>query len=204
MTDSSENELLHAVATGDERAFERLYTRYRERAGVMAWRMAHRADWIDDLLNESWCRAFDQRTTYKPEYPFLVWLAGIMRNVYRELCRRSAPGRAEGTMRSVGEGVDLESPEAIVHEAELLAALNQCLSDLSPRDAKIIRLRFFGGKTLRAVAKEVSVPESTLREVRLPALLQRIRRCMEGKKMEIPDNFPALRPDSTQLEGEDR
>ena len=198
MTDSSDNELRRAVATGDERAFERLYTLHRQRARLMAWRMCHRPDWVDDLLNEAWCRAFDQRTTYKPEYPFLVWLAGIMRNVYRELCRGSLPGRAEGPLRSAGEGLDLESPETIVHEAELLAALNQCLDDLEPRDAKIIRLRFFDGKTLKAVAKEVSIPESTLRDTRLPALLQRIRRCMEGKKMEIPDIFPALRPGSEQ------
>lgn len=198
MTDSSENELLRAVASGDEKAFERLYARYQQRARLMAWRMSHLPDWVDDLLNEAWCRAFDQRTTYKPEYPFLVWLAGIMRNVYREFCRRSVPGRVEGTMRSVGEGLDVETPETIVHEAELLAALNQCLDDLEPRDARIIRLRFFDGKTLNAVAKEVSVPESTLRDTRLPALLQRIRRCMEGKKMEIPEIFPALRPGSEQ------
>lgn len=198
MTDSPENELLHAVAAGDEKAFERLYARCQQRARLMAWRMCHRPDWIDDLLNEAWCRAFDQRTTYKPQYPFLVWLAGIMRNVYREFCRRSLPGRAEGTMRSVGEGLDVETPETIVHEAELLAALNQCLDDLEPRDAQIIRLRFFDAKTLKVVAKEVSVPESTLRDTRLPALLQRIRRCMEGKKMEIPDIFPALRPGPEQ------
>jgi len=198
MAESSDNELRRAVATGDERAFERLYTCYQERARVMAWRMSHRADWIDDLLNEAWCRAFDQRTTYKSEYPFLIWLAGIMRNVYREHCRRSMPGRAEGPLRSVGEGLDVETPETIVHEAELLTALNQCLEGLEPRDAKIIRLRFFAGKTLKVVAKEVSVPESTLREVRLPKLLAQIRRCMERKKMEIPKIFPALRPGSEQ------
>lgn len=197
MTDHSEQHMLHAVSTGDERAFEQAYAAYAERARLVAWRVSHRADWVDDILNESWCRAFDQRTAFDPERPFLVWLTGIVRNVYREWCRKSPL-----TLGNVGADrsgdPDRQDPEQIAHEAEVLAGLNDCLERLSAADARIIRLRYFEGRTLRAVAEETGIPESTLRDRRLPDLLSRLRRCLHEKKIDFSELFSAQAPDELQ------
>jgi len=203
MNDPDDKQLLQDVTAGDEKAFERIYVQYHQRARLVAWRMSHRPDWVDDLLNEAWCRAFDHRRTYNPDRPFLVWFAGILRNVYRESCRRSAQTAAEGERQAQKERIDPQSPETIVHEAELLAALNRCLEALDPLDARIIRLRFFEGKTLKAVAQEVSIPESTLRETKLPAMLRGLRRRLNEKKIPISEIFSALGPGESQYEGGD-
>ncbi len=195
MTDGSEKTMLQALSSGDERAFERAYSAYAERARLVAWRVSHRADWVDDILNESWCRAFDQRTSFDPERRFLVWLTGIIRNVYREWCRKS-PLTLDAEDRP-GD-VDRQDPEQVAHEAEVLAALNDCLARLPAGDASIIRLRYFEGRTLRAVAEETGLPESTLRDRRIPDLLGRLRRCLHEKKIEFSEIFSAQGPDELQ------
>ncbi len=200
MTNRSDRELLNAVARGDERAFERLYELFSRPARLAAWRVSHRPDWVDDILSESWCRAFDQRTTYNPKYPFLVWLAGIIRNVYREFCRKSpltlAPDELGG---SVGpDDVDELEPEAIAHQTEVLLALNDCVSRLSASEAEIVRRRFFAGETLRAVSEGVNVPEATLRTKIIPTLLDRLRRCMRRKNIEFSEFLPAQGAGETQ------
>ena len=197
MTDRSEGELLAAISAGDEKAFEQIYDLYQRRARLVAWRLCRRADWLDDLLNEAWCRAFNQRKTYDPARPFLVWMAGILRNVYREFCRKSPLSLSQGEISPEASPAEIDdlSPETIAHEAEVLAGLNACLDELEPGDARIVRLRFFGGMPLRAVAQEVRIPESTLRETRLPTLLARLRRCMERKKIDFSDVFSAQGPD---------
>lgn len=197
MTDRPESELIKAARAGDEEAFARLYDRYQQRVRLVAWRVSHRPDWVDDLFNETWCRAFNQRTTYNSDYPFLVWLSGILRNVYREHCRKSHL-KLTSDSEAGPEEIDDLSPEKIAHEAEVLFGLNECLGALEAADATIIRLRFFKGMPLRAVAKEVKIPEATLRETKLPSLLRRLRHCLEKKEIEFSEFFSAHGSDQTQ------
>jgi RNA polymerase sigma factor (sigma-70 family) len=185
----SDKELFEAVAAGDDRAFEVAYRRYQQRARLMTWGLSRRADWIDDVLNEAWCRAFRLRRSYDPAKSFPVWLAGIIRNVYREHCR-SSPTTAEAYPEA-GGGVDSQTPEQIAGRAELLAALEACVGRLEEVDAAIVRLRFFEGQPLRHVAQEVRLPESTLRDVRLPAIYRTLQRCLGEKGIQFSELFSA-------------
>lgn len=193
MADRSEKQLFEDMRAGDDSSFERIYDLYHQRVRLTAWRISHRPDWVDELVNEAWCRAFEQRKAFDAGRPFLVWMAGIVLNVYREHCR-SSPTTLGGSndLRPSMEGkTDNLSPETIASEAELLVGLNDCMARLDPIDAGIVRLRFFEGKTLRIVAKEVTIPEATLRERDLPRILQSLRRCMETKGLKISDVFSA-------------
>lgn len=184
----SDKELFEAVAAGDDRAFEAAYDRFQRQTRLMAWALSRRADWIDDLLNETWCRAFKLRRSYRAETPFPVWLAGILRNVYREHCRTS-PTTIEPEVERGGEV--RETPEQLAAEAELLAGLNECVSRLSRVDTLIVRLRFFENHPLRYVAQEVGVAESTLRESRLPEIYRTLQACLEKKGLRLSELFPA-------------
>ena len=190
MTDPSSDELFNAVLAGDESAFEGVYNLYHQRARLIAWKVSHRADWIDDLLNEAWCRAFRLRLSYNPERPFLVWFGGILQNVYREHCRKSPTtlGAAGDGPEGVDGGVDLVEPEALVSEAELLMTLNDCVEGLTREEQDLVRWRFFEGQSLRAVAQRLGIAEATVRENRLPPVMAKLQRCLRTKG--ITDIFP--------------
>ena len=192
MSDRSDKETLAAAARGDEAAFATLYDRYHQRIRLVAWRITHRADWLDDLVNEAWCRAFNQRTSFNPDRDFVVWLIGIVRNVYREYCREgklSIAGRDE--LEQVGEvESDEVSPDRLAHEAEILEELNLCVGQLSDIDGQIVRLRCFENQPLRVVAQQVSIPEATLR-TRIPEVFERLRRCLAKKNIDVSDIFSA-------------
>lgn len=111
--------------------------------------------------------------------------------MYREYCRES-PRTISHAGESVGaDKVDLISPEAIAHEAEVLAALNDCVSGLDAESVKIVRMRYFQNLTLRQVAQEVRLPEATLREVVLPRITEQLRRCLREKNIEFSEIFSA-------------
>ncbi len=200
MPDGQHDDGSAAINTGDERAFERVYRAYEERLRLVAWRICGRADWLDDLVNETWCRAFDQRMRYEPKYPFLVWVSGIARNVFREMLRRGPLQVVTGNEphRPSDAEVDALDPETLAHEAEVLAGLNDCLSRLEPDEAGIVRLRYFEGQTLRVVAQQVNIPEATLRERVIPRLLDRLRRCLAEKEIEFSSIFSAHEGDHPQ------
>ncbi|RIK67845.1 MAG: hypothetical protein DCC65_05070 [Planctomycetota bacterium] len=187
MGDRSEKQLEQALGEGDEAAFARLYDRCHERVRLVAWRVSHRSDWLDEILNESWCRAYEQRRAYDSSRPFVVWMAGIVQNVYREHCRKSPTTTGDRP----DERISFESPETVASEAELLSGLNECMGRLSPEDAVVVRRRYFDGATLRVIAEELRIPESTLRSQRLPAIMEALRRCMTAKGLEISEIFSA-------------
>ena len=186
-----EDQLFEAIREGDAVAFERIFDLYQERVRLITWRISHRADWVEDLVNEAWCRAFAQRTRFDRQYSFLVWMAGIVRNVYREECRKSPlvlDGRSAHSTPETSEG---SSPESLAQEAELLAALNSCVEKLPTQDQQIVRLRFFDGQTLRGVSEQLDIPESTLRDVRIPAAFRSLRKCLQSKGIRDSQFFAA-------------
>jgi len=206
MSDRSEQALLAAIPTGAESAFEAAYQLYHERVRLIAWRISHRPDWVDDLFNEAWCRAYDSRRTFDPNRSFLVWMAGIVRNVYREECRRS-PRTWDGVVERDRHEVPMAEelgPERLAEEAELLSGLNDCVSQLGEEDAAIVRLRFFDGLPLRVVGQKVEIPESTLRDVRIPAIYRTLRKCLEKKGIRISLLFPAQEAPEIQETSEEQ
>lgn len=191
MADPDERELLIALRNGDDAAFARAYDLFQQRVRIAAWRISHRADWVDEMLSEAWSRAFRMRATYDPERPFLVWIAGIVHNVYREMCKRSPLTLGNLPEEDDAQRMDPSTPEQAAGDAELLDGLNDCLKRLPEDDVRVVRLRFFDGLTLRIVAQEVNVAESTLRESRIPAILDKLRRCLKQKGLEIDQFFSA-------------
>lgn len=200
MSEPTVRELCEALAKGDDRAFERLYDRYHQRVRLVAWRISHRADWVDDLLNEGWTRAFNQRAKFDPRYDFIVWVVAIVRNVYREYCRQGklTLQHNEGMDVAADQLSDEMSPEALAQEAEVLFCLNECVRQLSDEDGAIVRRRFFDGASLRLIAEELTIPEATLRASRVPAVLEQLRRCLGKKNIEIPAEFSARAVDESQ------
>lgn len=199
MNEPSDDALLAANARGDARAFEQLYLRFHTRLRMAAWRIGGRADWVDDLSNETWRRAFEARSSFDTSRPFLTWLVGILRNVYREQVRlrlrRSDDDRTEEEDRT--------DPARVAADAEMLAVLDECVRNLGPDEREIVRLRFFENQTLRVIAERLKIPEATLRESRIPEVLERLRKKLEGRGLAISQIFSAQAGGELQLKYEE-
>jgi len=195
MNDWSDEALFAANARGEGRAFEQLYLRYNTRLRMAAWRIGGRADWVDDLANETWRRAFEARNAFDPSRSFLTWLVAILRNVYREQIRLRLR-RSDGERF---EEADRTDPARVAADVEMLAVLDECVRSLSADEREIVRLRFFENQTLRSVAERVRIPEATLRESRIPEVLERLRLKLEARGLAISQVFSAQAGGELQL-----
>ncbi len=68
------------AASGDERAFERLYRRHVARIHTLVRRMA-RAEAADELTQDVFVRAWDKLATFRAESAFGTWLYRLAVNV---------------------------------------------------------------------------------------------------------------------------
>ncbi|MET0331526.1 MAG: sigma-70 family RNA polymerase sigma factor [Dyella sp.] len=85
---------------GDDKAFEQLYARYRQRLHRYALRLAPRAAEAEELFQEVWTAVIQGRAQYRPSARFASWLFAI---AHRRAAAPPIAGARSPGMRRTGE-----------------------------------------------------------------------------------------------------
>ena len=83
-----DKELVARTLAGDVRAYEELVRRYERLVGRVLYPYARREISVEDLVQETFLRAYDRLETYKPEYRFKTWLLAIANHLGVDTLRR--------------------------------------------------------------------------------------------------------------------
>ncbi|HSN71663.1 MAG TPA: RNA polymerase sigma factor [Steroidobacteraceae bacterium] len=169
-------------------AFEPIMRRYNQRLYRLALSFMGEAGEAEDVLQESYVRAFRSLPSFGGRSDLGTWLATIVRNqaVDRLRQRRSrqatvsldAELRSEGDTRSVLETARSEAlpfdPEANLAREELRRALEHAIAALPEQFRSVFMLRQIEGLTLQETADYLDVPVATVktRDHRARALLR--------------------------------
>lgn len=132
---------------------------HHKQALQVARAMTGDMDAADDLLAETWARAWSAWRSYSPERPFLPWFTRIMRNLWiSQLRRRRPPSTSLSTLL-----LDPAAPGDVESETASDLAFEQILS-LLPADMQApVRLAMVEGCTLPEIARRLELPLSTVR-----------------------------------------
>ncbi|MEM7247012.1 MAG: ECF-type sigma factor [Acidobacteriota bacterium] len=118
------------------------------------------------LINEAWLRLVgSEQPNYENRSHFLGIAATVMRRVLVEHARRRGAEKRGGNWGRVTlDERKVSNDPPLGFDADVLA-LHQALerlAELSPRQATIVELRWFGGMTLREVAKHMGLVTRTV------------------------------------------
>jgi len=81
-------ELVERAKAGDLRSYEELVKRYERLVARVIYPYAGREAAVEDLVQETFLRAYDRLETYNPEYRFKTWLLAIANNLGIDTLRR--------------------------------------------------------------------------------------------------------------------
>jgi RNA polymerase sigma-70 factor (ECF subfamily) len=137
----------------------------------MAYHYASNPNEAEDIAQDALLRAWRRRSTLRDSARRKEWLGTIVRN---EAFRQHSKRRPDpvDTVES-WEGEEDEQIVSTVERADLHAALQR----LSPRDRKLIELRYEEDLTQEAIARRLGVPDGTVK-VRLHRVRHRLRKEM--------------------------
>jgi len=194
------------AAQGDQDAFARIMRRYNQRLYRVAVAVMGDPSEAEDVLQESYVRAFYSLGTYSGSGSLGGWLARIVRNEAIDRVRSRASRRShvaiEADLGEQGEqpvqeqtNVTIDSmidPEALAANAEWRRLLERAIQRLPEQFRSAFVLREVEGLSVEETAEYLGIPPATVktRDHRARNLLRGY--LSENVDATIPQTFPFL------------
>ena len=180
----SDDQLMLRYGEGDLAAFRELYRRHQQGLyRFIAWR-SPRADWVDDIVQDSWVKLHHARARYRPDASFRTYLYQIARNRLLDLLRQQqhllAADLGTGTDgRDVFDVLadaahDVPAPDAVLQSRQQRDSLHLALAALPGEQKEAVILQQFCGMSLDDIAAVVAAPVETVKS-RLRYAMRKLR-----------------------------
>jgi RNA polymerase sigma-70 factor, ECF subfamily len=158
---ASDSELVAATKFGNLEAFERLFARHGRRVLTVAQRILNNREDAEDVLQESFHKAFTHMNTFQEKSRFSTWLTRIAMNEAFMLLRKrrrilevSHENPDDGGMSEAATFVDQSpNPEQSCWHGERARFLNGAISRLTPTLRKTILLYDIDGRSAKETAQ---------------------------------------------------
>ena len=149
-----DKELVGRTLAGDLRSYEELVSRYERLVGRVVYPYARREISVEDLVQETFLRAYDRLETYKPEYRFKTWLLAIANNLGVDTLRR----RREIVEFNPETHAPLSrSPEDAAVEADRSRGVKEAIATLPETYGVPLILRYTEGLSYAEIAEVLSI-----------------------------------------------
>ena len=168
MTDASRGgdgqtdlDLIARWRRGDERAASELVARHAQALARFAASFGAQ-DEIDDLVQDTFIRAFQSLDGFRAESSFRTWLFTIERRLLldRRRAEKRRPGRVE--VQEGDAATEYDALDAMV-AGEAAQRVREAMTKLSPTQREVFALRVAQGLSYREIAELVGTTEGAAR-----------------------------------------
>ncbi len=163
-------ELVKIAIKGDEKAFARLLSRYKDSIYFMLLKMVNNRSDAEDLTLEAFGKAFKNLHQYSPTFAFSTWLFKIASNNCIDFLRKKkgVTISIDGSEQNEnGEQIKLKSkelnPEEKLIRMQKAILLRKVVRRLKPRYQVLVELRYFREFSYEEIAKELNLPLGTVK-----------------------------------------
>ena len=171
LTADTDRELVRRVQRGDRSAFDLLFLRHRHKIHGLVSRFVRREEEIDDVVQDSFIRAYRALPRFRLESAFYTWLYRIAINTAKNYltAQNRRPSTLQGDIDEIelseatGALTELGDPENEYLTGELEVAIRKALNAL-PDDLKnAVTFREFDGLSYEQIAEIMDCPVGTVR-----------------------------------------
>jgi len=161
----SQDAALARAREGDSEAFRALVERHSRSVFRLAYRMTGNEQDAEDVVQESFLRAYKQLGRFEARANFGTWLYRIVANCSVDLMRarqaRHDQTRAD-SLETVVElpAADVPGPERLARSAEVNRRVQAALTALSPLERAAFTLRHYEGRSIDEISRTLGLGTS--------------------------------------------
>ena len=149
--------VLDRARQGDGEAFQALVEQHSRSVFRLAFRMTGNEQDAEDVVQESFLRAYRQLGRFESRANFGTWLYRIVANCSVDLMRskqaRHDQVRGDSLDAMVEQpAADLPGPERMAQSAEIDRRVQEALGELSPLERAAFTLRHYEGRSIEEIS----------------------------------------------------
>jgi RNA polymerase sigma-70 factor, ECF subfamily len=157
-----DDELIAAVAAGDDTALRALFARHAPWLAARLRSVLSAPD-VEDVLQETFLAVWRGAGSYRPQGAAGGWLWGVARRQAAMFLRRRGPAGLELPAVLAADGPHAADPaEAVLSRAAIADAVGALGPEGSP-DREVWRLMYVEDRPVAEVAQLMGVPEGTVK-----------------------------------------
>lgn len=182
MTRNQEQQLIREAVDGSDAAYRTLYETYHSNVVAVVRRRISDPDVVEDLIQQSFIRAFNALPTFRGESAFGTWITRIAINVCLSHKRSERVRQnwvtlledVEYAKAAMSEAARQGGPEIDIRNRERRELVLQGIDRLPERYRKAIWLRYIKDLSYEEIVQTLEVPMGTVK-----TWLNRARRQLE-------------------------
>ena len=156
--------VLARARQGDSEAFRTLVERHSRRAFQLAFRITGNEQDAEDVVQESFIRAYRQLSRFEARAHFATWLHRIVANCSVDLIR-SRRARYDHASTDDLEAPDEPhtagpNPERLAASAQIKRSVAAAMSELSPLERAAFTLRHHEGRSIAEIGRTLGLGTS--------------------------------------------
>ena len=158
-----DRDLVERALVGDQQAFGDLVERYERLIHGLILESIRRPDEVEDLVQDVFCKVYEQLASLREPSHFTSWVARIATNTAIEWLRRR-----QVRVRNECRGEQIlplpgKRPDELYEEREAAGYLWKALDSLAPENRRMVVLYFLEGCTYREIARFLGISLPTVR-----------------------------------------
>jgi RNA polymerase sigma-70 factor, ECF subfamily len=172
--------------SGDSDAFRLLVEQHSRAVFRLAFRMTGNEQDAEDVVQETFLRAYRQLDKYEARSSFSTWLYRIASNYSLDLIRmrkrheekreRGSKAEERDILQSIS--VNAPGPDRIAHSNQVQARVNEALNELSDQERTAFVLRHFEGLSIDEIGETLGTGTNATKHSIFRAV-QKLRRSLE-------------------------
>ncbi len=179
--------VLARARQGDSEAFRTLVERHSRRAFQLAFRITGNEQDAEDVVQESFIRAYRQLSRFEARAHFATWLHRIVANCSVDLIRSRRTRYEHASTDDVDavEHPDAETPnpERLAASAQIQQSVAAAMSELSPLERAAFTLRHYEGRSISEISKTLGLGTSAAKHSVFRAV-RKLRAALEPLRSE--------------------
>jgi RNA polymerase sigma-70 factor, ECF subfamily len=170
----SDAELMDAVRSGDEAAFEALLARYWAPLVAYARRLVVHEYRAEDIAQETWIRLWERRAAWTPTGTVRGYLYRITRNLALNDLEKTRTERRWVEEEGRREFRHVPSPDEVIEGDRLRAVVEAAIAALPERRREVFVLARYHGHSYAEIAQVMGISRQTVAN-QMSAALDQLR-----------------------------